>query len=353
MLDTDIQNLTAPPPRVFTTRTATADPALEATVIDRMPLLYTEGPDPALDRPAHVRAGSGLCWMGDRLALVQDDVNFIAVVEGGGSTVRALVLPAGAGGRRQFDDRRGNKAMKLDLEACAAVSHEGATLVLAFGSGTTPRREQVAIVSGWEEDRLAVQLRHVPALYAALRRDTGFAGGEMNVEGAAQVGDVIRLFGRGNGRPRDGLRPVNATCDLPCAALLRHLIDPDGAPPPAPTAVVRYELGSLDGIPLGFTDACCWGEALLFSAAAEDSPDVVLDGPVKGSVIGVIDENGSVRYAPLTQRSGARERRFAGKVEGLAPRDSAAARLYAVVDCDDPAVPSELCTVELRGAWGE
>ena len=44
--------------------------------------------------------------------------------------------------------------------------------------------------------------------------------------------------------------------------------------------VVRYELGVIDGIPLGFTDATALGDAVLFSAAAEDSPDATRDGRV-------------------------------------------------------------------------
>ena len=92
------------------------------------------------------------------------------------------------------------------------------------------------------------------ALYAALRTEAAFAGSELNVEGAALVGDRVRLFGRGNGAAREGVAAVSATCDLDLAALLAFL---DGAgPAPTPHAVRAYDLGTLDGTALAFTDAC-------------------------------------------------------------------------------------------------
>jgi hypothetical protein len=329
-------------------RTAAADPSLAAVVVERVPLHYGEGADATLDRPRHVRAGSSLAWVPAGIALVQDDANFVAVVDPAKAGVRAIALPAGEAGRRQFDDTRGNKGHKLDLEACVAVDDDGETLLLAFGSGSSRRREYVALLRGWESREPSVMVVHAPRLYEALRREESFAGSELNVEGAVYLGDRLRLFGRGNGAPRAGVRPVNATCDLGWPALLAYLRAPDRLPPPVPVNVVRYELGRLGDIPLGFTDAALSGEAVLFSAAAEESPDATRDGRVAGSAVGVIDANGRARWAPLTEAPGVT---FAAKVEGLLPARDARSRLYIVVDADDPDAASELCTVELRGSW--
>ena len=92
------------------------DPSLSATVVSRRELHYTDGPDASLDRPAHVRAGSGIVRLGARLLVVQDDTSFLAVVDG--DRVHGVPLPAGPGGRRQFSEALGNKKDKLDLEAC-------------------------------------------------------------------------------------------------------------------------------------------------------------------------------------------------------------------------------------------
>jgi len=115
-------------------RPAVSDPALSATVTERVALYYTGGADAALDRPAYVRSGSGLVWVPDGLAVIQDDANFIAVHNPVTRATRAIILPRGKGGQRQFDDRRGNKRYKLDLEACLALRIEDTTVLLAFGS---------------------------------------------------------------------------------------------------------------------------------------------------------------------------------------------------------------------------
>lgn len=329
---------------------ADADPTLAAFVVARAPLHYTDGADESLDRPAHVRAGSSLAWVPGGIALIQDDANFVAVLEPDGARVRAIALPAGKKGRRQFDTRRGNKKHRMDLEACVAVWSDNETLLLALGSGSSGRRERVAIIRGWEADEFEVTVVHVPELYDTLRRAEAFAGSELNVEGVVQLGDRLRLFGRGNGEPRAGVQPINATCDLDWTMLLAHLRAPDRNPPPSPTSIIGYALGMLDDVALSFTDAAVSGDVILFSASAEASPDVLRDGPVTGSAIGVINAEGRARWARLTEPTGAP---FLGKVEGLLVDTSAPDRLFVVVDADDPDAASALCTVQLRGDWGE
>lgn len=325
---------------------ANADPALAAVVVKRTPMHLDERVDGALD--TSVRSASSIVRFRDGIAVIQDDVNIVAVFDEDGTRGRAIALPPGEGGHRRFDDKRGNKAHKLDLEASIVVTGESGEMLLAFGSGSTDRREAIAILSGLHAELPDVSVVHVPLLYETLRREKGFAGSALNIEGAIQLGRWVRLFGRGNGATREGVTPVNASCDLGWHELLAHLRAPDTTAPPSPANVVRYELGALDGVPLGFTDVTAWRDAIYYSAAAEDSPDAVRDGRVAGSAIGVIGKERSARWAPVTEHSGAT---FAAKIEGLLPVVGGADKLYVVVDSDDPDATSDLCTVELRGPW--
>jgi len=337
------------------------DPALGARVLRRTPLHYDAGADPSIDRPAHVRAGSSMAWVGERLVVVQDDANFLAVVDPHRGAVWALALDAGESGLRQFDDVRGNKAHKLDLEACVVVpGAAGSSTLLALGSGSTARRESVLVASDLTGPAPSVALRQLPALYAALRAEPAFAGSELNVEGALFVAGrgaasaVLRLFGRGNGAARDALLPRNATCDLDWPALDAHLAAPAEAPPPLPRDVVQYDLGAIDGVPLGFTDAALLSDgSILYAAAAEASPDVTRDGLVAGSVLGVIrvDSRGrpaTARHCVVRDGDGSP---LAAKVEGVTPSADSPSRCWVVVDVDDPGKASELCEVELGGPW--
>jgi hypothetical protein len=334
---------------------ARCDPALSARVLASRPLHYAAGADLDLDRPAHVRAGSGLAVVptpaGVRLAVVQDDAHFVALVDPETGLADAVTLPAGVGGRRQFDAGRGNKHHKLDLESCLTVPDpdDGAPVLLAFGSGSTDARERVVVVRGLGSgpaEAADVTLVDASALYAALRARPDFAGAELNVEGAAVVpapgGDVVRLFARGNGAGGAG----SATCDLALAPLLAYLLGTAPAPAPVPDAVVRYDLGTIGGERLGFTDAMPYGGGVLYLAAAESSVDVVEDGPVAGSAVGLITADGSARCAPIAGADGAP---FALKAEGVAV--AGPGRLWVVLDVDDPDAPSLLCEVGLEGDW--
>jgi hypothetical protein len=334
---------------------ARLDPRLSAHVVRSRPLVYTTGADPSLDRPAHVRAGSGLAWLGDRLAVVQDDANFLALVDPDVGDATPIALPAGAGGLRQFDDQRGNKADKLDLETLVAVPGGDRPLLLAIGSGSTSRRESIALIEGHAAEAVAV--RAVPTFYALLRAATRFAGSEMNVEGAVVIGDRLRLFNRGNGAARGDLRPVDASADVDLRALLAHLADPT-APAPGPTDIVSYALGTVDGVVLTFTDtarvpahATVGDRRLaLYTAAAEASPDVTRDGVVVGCAVGVIEErpDGIVARWAMLRRD---DVPFAAKVEGIAPHPHDPRRAYVVIDRDAHDVPSELCELVLDGPW--
>ncbi|HEX8394820.1 MAG TPA: hypothetical protein VF665_20915 [Longimicrobium sp.] len=320
-----------------------ADPSLAAVITRVTPLRYAAGADPALDRPSHVRAGSGIAWIGGVLAVVQDDAAFIALIDPRTGEVHSIPLPADDG-VRQFGTERGNKERKADLESCVVLpAADGGEVLAAFGSGSTPARERIVLVRGIPHAP-RVEVHHAPRFYAGLRAAYEFSGSEMNVEGAAWDGGELILVNRGNGAAVDGREPVDATCRIHWPALLDHLRG--GSEPPAPASIVRYELGEVDGWRLGFTDAAAFGTRILFTAAAEASPNTYDDGPVAGSVLGVLEAE-RARWALLRGADGTP---FDGKVEGVAPgREQGTALL--VVDRDDPHRPSDLCLVELRGNW--
>lgn len=323
--------------------TSLRDPALVATVVSRIPLHYTEGAEASLDRPKHVRAGSSLAWFGERLAVIQDDAQFVALIDLENDRVDALPLPAGEGGLRQFDDLRGNKRFKLDLEACLTIPSPEGDMLLAFGSGSKKRREWVVRVS----PSGAVEIVRASKLYDRFRTTKAFSGSELNVEGAVFTEGWVRFFNRGNGEERDGLSPLDASCDVLWDELEAYLREPDQRPAPGLHGIVQYDLGTLAGVRLTFTDATVTDLGLLYVASAENSPDAITDGRVTGSVIGILDE----RRGRWTQLCDADGRPCAAKIEGICAARTLGGRIYAVIDADDPTHPSELLEIALSGPW--
>ena len=269
-----------------------------------------------------VSAASGLAALPDALCVIADDETFLGVYDyDGRPRARVALLPD-----RLPAEHHARKRSKPDFEALAALP-DGR--LLALGSGSTAARMRGVLITpamGW-----GVRAFDLAPLYQALAKDVP----ELNVEGAAVLGDRLVLLQRGNGAARD-----NARIDLDLAAVLHALDDGAALDAGALCAIERVRLGEIDGVPLGFTDAAAHPSAgLLFTAAAEDTADTYLDGRSAGSVVGVLS-GGAVLAAHTVQP--------ACKLEGLACRVAGGAtRLWLVADADDRGVPATLFRAEL------
>ncbi len=267
--------------------------------------------------------------------MIQDDAAFIGFVTAG--EVSAHPLPRGADGRRRFEVGLGNKMEKLDLEACVGVGDE----LWAFGSGSTPARETIAIVG------YRTRLHDGAPLYRRLREEmSGPTAAEsfrvapvVNIEGATIVGDELWLFHRGNTGPHDA---GPAVFKLPRDAFALWLAS-DG-PCPEVDSITPFELGTCGGARLGFTDAVAVGGRVFYLAAAEASPNAIDDGAVVASQLGVIDGE-RVRACDLV---------VAGaplKAEGLAFDPDRPGHAWIAIDPDDVDQPAQLYEIELIGPW--
>ena len=292
-----------------------------------------------------MRAGSSLTRFADWTVVVQDNANYVALIDLQQRAARCLALPPGAGGERVFDRQHGNQDQKLDLEACVTIPAADGPLLLALGSGSHPPRERIVTLRLGRDDEPRVEVYDGGRFYALLRTTIDFAGCALNIEGAAWLGDdTLRLFQRGNGTPRAGLAPIDATCDIAWSALWAHLRDAHAAPP-RPANIVQYRLGELGGQRLTFSDAEeAPGGAVLFSASCEGGGSAA-DGAIGGAALGVIDSAGARWTSLLLDGTPLRE-----KVEGLSRDPDDPHRVYFVVD-DDNDAPSELFEVRLSGPW--
>ncbi|MGV1006381.1 MAG: DUF6929 family protein [Candidatus Nanopelagicales bacterium] len=324
---------------------AVASPAdFTAQIVSARPLTYLEGPDVRADRPPFARAASGMAWVGERLAVIQDDANFVALVAPTTGVTRAVALPRGPGDKRLFDQTRGTKHLKHDFEACFVQPFGAGHELIAFGSGTeSPRERILSVLFDAAGEVTAVNVLAAGPFYEHLRARTDFSGSELNLEGAVLRGERVLLFQRGNGAPTPDRAAVNAIGEVDLADLTAYL----GGSGPIPQLVEarRYDLGCIGAVPYTFTDATLAPSgAIRFVGSAEDSENAVLDGQLLGTIIGEITASGDVRSVVLTGRSGAPTR---AKAEGIAGDPDDPTRLWLVVDPDDPARPSELLEVRL------
>jgi hypothetical protein len=338
------------------TRTARHDPSLSAKIVRRLPLVYADGESREDDRPSFVLAASGMVTLGEHLFVVQDNANWIAVVNPDDS-VTAVPLPRGPAGARVFSKSRDNADDKVDLEACVIMQGDEGPELVAFGSGTAENRCWILRMTGPDRAtkgegpssrRYDAKFLDASVFYKSLVRERAFSGGSLNIEGAIALDETrVLILQRGNAPPSEGER-VDATGEVCWPLLSRHLDDPANVPPPPVENVIRYELGDLNGVRLTFSDAeYLGGGRILFSASAEDPQDG--DGKVEGSVLGIIEPSGETRWTQVTCEDGSA---FTGKIEGLSRSVHDASTIRFVIDDDDETAPSEIFEAKLSAGFG-
>lgn len=334
------------------------DPRLVARIVSRRPLRYRSGADAALDRPAHVRASSAMCWVGPvgrgDLVVLQDDAAFLGLVEPATGLVDDVPLPAGPGGRRVFDARLGNKADKPDFELAFAVPEwrdgrdgpglrDGERLIAMGSGGLEPRQRALA----WRRGE-APNLVALPRLYAQLRQAV-VGEANLNFEGGARWSDHVVLANRGGDGGEHGT--ADTLVVMRTAELCALLDAPEAALPEL--AVHPVELGGLEPTMarLRFTDLAPRAGGLWCLAAAEQTENFYDDGEVVGSAVGAIDFAGTspraLRLAPVLDEHGFLA---VDKLEGVCAHERAD-RLWAVTDPDAPERPGELLELAIEGPW--
>jgi hypothetical protein len=291
------------------------------------PLPITHLRDLTLEGQAHLGAASGLVCEHGRAYVVADDEHHLAVfcdLEAPGALhrIRDGDLPRRKGAR---------KRRKPDLETLTSLPRRwtGQRMLLALGSGSRVNRCTGFAVPLDRHGGLSARV-HAFDLGALYRPLIARFGG-LNIEGAMVIGDQFVLLNRGG---REGL--PNAALFVPASALLAAM---SGGGHAAAPRVLPFDLGTLDAVPLGFTDGAARPDgSWLFSAAAELSADSVADGPCRGSVIGEVSARGelvAMRQLPGTL-----------KVEGIALQPDGPS-LCMVTDADDP----QCCAQLLQTTW--
>jgi hypothetical protein len=300
-------------------------PPLELRKLRDLEVEEASGPG----RPAHLSAASGVVRRGDFAYVIGDDELHLGVFrlssQRPGRLRRVLAgdLPT---------VRAERSRLKPDLEALTVLPpferHPYGAL-LGLGSGSAPERDRGFVCRLAADGAIAddpAELDLGP-LYRLLREHVA----ELNVEGAATMGEQIWLLHRGTSQAGS-----NLVAELSLERLMQSLRDDLCLDTDELQNVRRYDLGDIDGAELTFSDATPIADQLLvFTASAEAD-----DGHIRGSVVGTLGRDGSV------QRLRTIDRRW--KVEGVhAAIDTGVLDFTFVCDQDDPDAPSPLLSATM------
>ena len=278
-----------------------------------------EAPQPMIEtrvvRTLEVSAASGLVLREGSFHIVADDEHALFVFGPDGDTRRIVLLPG-----ELPDKKSARKKHKADFEILVDLPNQG---LLAMGSGSRATRERAVLVDRSERTTVIDT-----SLLCARLRET-FA--DLNLEGAALIGDEFVLLQRGN---RSDAR--SALIFIAMQDLRDALVSQQFAVTRAPR-IVDLDLGTRDEIPWSCTDLTVLDNGdLLACAVLEDTCDAYQDGPCLGSVLVRMAPDGALRW----QRS----LDTLAKVEGVAVDGDV---VWLVSDADDRAVPSQLLRASL------
>ncbi len=286
-----------------------------------------------------VTAASAVAPLGGGWLVAQDDSTAAAWQRAGRIDPLRLLPPVE--GHDRFTEAAGTKRLKPDLEVACPAEVDGRPAVLLLGSGSTARRTRGVLVR-LDDGRPVVQAGELAPLHGLVARCLGLPDDQLNLEGASRHGGTVRWFNRGNRAA--GVRP--GSVDVPLAGLVDAVLgrtDPAAVPIEQPRV---YDLGEVAGVGLAVTDAVALPDGrLLLSAAAEDTPNAVDDGPVVAAALVLVDGDTVLDVATVPEVDGR-----VPKVEGLALRavEDDDVHLLAVVDDDDPTRPSTALELHAR-----
>lgn len=229
---------------------------------------------PLADGRKFLAAASGIVKQGTTVYVVADDELELGIFSGDAPGTLLKVFPG-----ELPADHKARKAAKPDHEALTLLDKD---LLLAVPSGSTENRRRGALV-----DTRGHRILHVD--FTRLYEELAKRFKELNIEGAAVVGNKLVLLQRGNGAEAE-----NAIVQLDLAKVRTQASK--GSVDESTLLNVRgVDLGLLDGVTLSFTDASPLPDGrMVFIAAAEASANTYDDGEVKGSVVGIIDAKGKI-----------------------------------------------------------
>lgn len=232
-----------------------------------------------------VHAASGLIKLKSTFYLIADDqLSLTSFTLNSTDSIQFSKLLPG----KLPDDHAERKKLKPDWESLVCLqSKNGNDQVLILPSGSKPKRT-VGILANIQDDKLqSAKKIDFSVLYAKLEENFS----DLNIEGAAVAGSVLKIFQRGNGKSRR-----NAIINLDLNGLIADIESFGVISANNILKTNDYDLGLIDSVPLTFTDACFCNDQMFFTAVAEASNSTYEDGKYAGAVLGCIDNSGKIIF---------------------------------------------------------
>lgn len=271
-----------------------------------------------------IPAGSGLLLEKDSLYIISDNSPSLFKLNLKSNNYREIAINGMDKNQYELPKRT-----KPDFESSLILKIKDRNYLLAFGSGSAPRREVLLMLEiGKEHVQKRIPLN---GLYAELRKRHGLSDEALNIEGAACCHGRIYLF----------LRKKNMVISMVEKDFIDYLETPLEKTVPASSEQI-ITLPRHGGVFAGFSGATeiryKGKEAILFCASLEHTPNAIDDGPVSGSYVGLLTEQrGKLDLGEINFVRDQRGNILKDKIESVvvSEGDSGSYKAILVADNDD------------------
>jgi hypothetical protein len=283
-----------------------------------------------------ISSGSGISFINDTIYIVGDDVPWLYKLNKNYEVIDKVMLS----GITEMADGRIPKSIKPDFECMDPFDQGSERKLLVLSSGSIKTTRDTAYSVSKNEGHF--EKRNARTIYENIKSAAKMdADDEINIEGVAITDDKIYLLHRGNVSD-------NFIAAFSLQAFSYHLFDyADGFLLPE---IYRFDLPTRNKLVSGFSGGCMipGHEALLFVASLENTDNVIDDGAILGSYVGIIPldslANGSF-MATLVKEG---DKVLPIKLEGITIKSIHNNKLSACAVADNDNGTSEILELEIN-----
>lgn len=267
-----------------------------------------------------ITAASGLVKRGEQFYVIADDELSLFIFRIN-EPQKHEALPLFPGSLPQ--DFKARKALKPDWESLCLLpktQHEPEALVVIPSGSKKNRCLGSYLEFSGSTTSTPLKIDFFP-IYEKLEETFK----DLNIEGAVVQGNSFKLFQRGNGESHQ-----NAVIDLDLLQMRELIRNRKSLEAKLILKITHFNLGSLNKVAMGFTDACSLtNNQLFFLSVAENSQSTYEDGEYQGASLGCLNSDGKIQFQTEIQCD--------YKPEGLWVEEIADnLKFFLVTDADDP-----------------
>ena len=213
-------------------------------------------------------SGSAIEFYDGVLYLIGDDASKILLLNAAYKTIDAITI-------FETDEYRIPKKKKTDLEASAIIEYNQKMYLIVLGSASKGKREKMLLLSLDEADANKFEILETDTFIENLEH-AGIE--EVNIEGAATIGNKILLSNRGNKtHPNNFLIQTDAN-------FFTHQNK-------AELNICELKINKDESMMAGISGLCYadYNDTLFFSASTEFTDNAIDDGKIGDSYLGIIN----------------------------------------------------------------